>query len=137
MAGNHTETILNKLSKPELVQLLLNTEANMGAHIATSTDEIKENNNHLNKLEADVTVTKNVNTRLVDQLVETERQCWVNTQYSRRECLEVVGIPTLVKDDALKDKLQNVFREIGVEINQRDISTYKQIRLGQLHIIPY
>ena len=137
MAGNHTETILNKLSKPELVQLLLNTEANMGAHIATSTDEIKENNNHLNKLEADVTVTKNVNTRLVDQLVETERQCWVNTQYSRRECLEVVGIPTLVKDDALKDKLQNVFREIGVEINQRDISTYKQIRLGQLYIIPY
>ena len=137
MAGNHTETILNKFSKPELVQLLLNTEANMGAHIATSTDEIKENNNHLNKLEADVTVTKNVNTRLVDQLVETERQCWVNTQYSRRECLEVVGIPTLVKDDALKDKLQNVFREIGVEINQRDISTYKQIRLGQLHIIPY
>ena len=137
MAGNHTETILNKLSKPELVQLLLNTEANMGAHLATSTDEIKENNNNLNKLEADVTVTKNVNTRLVDQLVETERQCWVNTQYSRRECLEVVGIPTLVKDDALKDKLQNVFREIGVEINQRDISTYKQIRLGQLHIIPY
>ena len=137
MAGNHTEAILNKLSKPELVQLLLNTEANMGAHIAMSTGEIKENNNHLNKLEADVTVTKNVNTRLVDQLVETERQCWVNAQYSRRECLEVVGIPTLVKDDALKDKLQNVFREIGVEINQRDISTYKQIHLGQLYIIPY
>ena len=66
--------MLNKLSKPEL-QLLLNTEANMGAHIATLNAEIKEINNHLNKLGADVAVTENVSSRLVDQLVETERQC--------------------------------------------------------------
>ena len=82
MSGTHTEAILNKLSKPELAQLLLNTEANMGAHIATLTAEIKEINNHLNKLEDDAMVTKNVNSRLVDQLVETERQFWANAQYS-------------------------------------------------------
>ena len=61
MVGTHTEAILNKLRKPELVQLLLNTEANMGAHTATLTAEIKEINNRLNKLEADVAITKNVN----------------------------------------------------------------------------
>ena len=74
MVGTHGETILNKLSKLEFVQLLLNTEANMGAHIATLTAEIKEINNHLNELQADVAVTKNVNSRLVNQLVEAERQ---------------------------------------------------------------
>ena len=100
MAETRTEAILNKLSKPELVQLLLNTEANMVADIATLTAEIKEISNHLKKLEVDIAVTKNVNSRLVDQLVETNRQCWANAQYSRRECLEVVGIPTSVKDDA-------------------------------------
>ena len=82
MARIHTELILHKRSEPELLQQLLNTEANMGAHIATSTAEIKEINNHLNKLEADVAVTNNLNTRLVDQLVETERQCWANAQCS-------------------------------------------------------
>ena len=46
----------------------------MGAHTATLTPEIKEINNHLNKLEADFAVTKNVNCQLVNQLVETERQ---------------------------------------------------------------
>ena len=126
IAGTHTEAILNKFSKPELVQLLQKTEENMGAHIATLTAEIKEINNHLNKLEADVAVTKNVNTRLVDQLVDTERQCWANAQYSRRECLEVVGIPTSVKD-ALEDKVLNVFREIGVEIGQRDIQACHRV----------
>ena len=133
MAGTHTEAILNKLSKPKHVQLLLNTEANTGAHVAKLTAEIKEINNHLNKLEADVAATKNVNSQLVDQLVKTERQCWANAQYSRRECLEVVGIatsgiPTSVKDDALEDKVLNVFRETGVEIGQRDIQACHSVK---------
>ena len=107
MAGTHTEAILNKLSKAELIQLPLNTEANMGAPIATLTAAIKEISNHLNKLRADVAVTKSVNSQLVDQLVETERLCWANARHSRRECLEVVGIPTSIKDDALEDKVLN------------------------------
>ena len=131
MAGTHAEAILNKLSKSELIQLLLNTEGNIGTHIATWTAEIKEINNHLNKLEADVAVTKNVNSRLVEQLVETERQCWANVQYSRRECLEVVGIPTSVKDDALEDKMLNVFWEYGVEIGQRDIQACHRMKNNQ------
>ena len=42
MAGTHTKAILNKLSKPQVVQLLLNTEANMGAHVPSLTAEIKK-----------------------------------------------------------------------------------------------
>ena len=67
-----------------------------------------------------MSVTKNVNYQLVDQLVESERHCWANAQYSRCECLEVVGIPNSVKDDAREDKVLNVFWEIGVEIGQCD-----------------
>ena len=103
----------------------------MGAHIATSTAEIKEINNHLNKLEADVAVTNNLNTLLADQLVETERQCWANAQCSWRECLEVVGIPISVKDDALEDKVFKVFREIGVDIGQRDIQACHRVKNKQ------
>lgn len=51
----------------------------MGAHIASLTAEVKEINNHLKKLEPDVALTGNMNSRLEDQLVETERQCWANT----------------------------------------------------------
>ena len=54
MAGTYKETVLLKLSKPELVQLLLTTEANMHAHIASLTAGIKRINQHLKKLEADI-----------------------------------------------------------------------------------
>ena len=66
MAGTHTETFVNKLTKPELVQLLLITEANMGAQISTLTAEVKELSCYLKTFEADVAIVKNVNSRLVE-----------------------------------------------------------------------
>lgn len=85
MPGKHTHThttrtqkerereaVLNKLSKPELVQVLLNTDANIGPHIATLTAENKKTDSHLNKLEPNVAVIKNVNSRLVVQLLNWE-----------------------------------------------------------------
>ena len=47
------KTVLNKLIKPELVQLLLNAKAKMGAQISTLITEVKELNNCLKNLEAD------------------------------------------------------------------------------------
>ena len=40
-AGAHTEAILSNLSKPDLVQTILNTEANLGSHIKLNT-EVKD-----------------------------------------------------------------------------------------------
>ena len=69
MAGIHTEAVLNKLTKRELIQFLLNTEANMRAQISTVTAEVKELSSYLKKLEVDVAIVKNVNSKLVEQLV--------------------------------------------------------------------
>ena len=56
MAGTHTEAVLNKLSKPDLVQIILNTEANLGSQIAKLTTEVKDLLDHSKKLEADVAI---------------------------------------------------------------------------------
>ena len=45
MAGAHTEAVLNKLSKPELVQIVLSTEANLGSHIPQLTTDFKRLDN--------------------------------------------------------------------------------------------
>ena len=68
MAGTHTVAVLNKLTKLELAQLLLNIEANMGSQIPTLTAEVKELCCYLKNLEAELAIVKNVNSRLVQQL---------------------------------------------------------------------
>ena len=104
MAGTHTEAVFDKLTKPELFQLLFNTGDNTGAPISTLTAEIKDLNNQFKNVEADVAITKIVNSRQVEQLLQTERQYWENTQYYRRECQEVIEIETSVKDNVLEGK---------------------------------
>ena len=114
MAGAHTEAVFNKPSKPELVQINLNTEANLGSQIAKLTTEVKNLLDHSKKLEADVTIVRNVNNKLVERVVSTERLCWENA-------LEVVGIPVFVRDNVIEQKVCDVIHEIGVDICDRDI----------------
>ena len=128
MAGVHTEAVLNKLSKPELLQIILNTEANLGSQIAKLTTEVKNLLDHSKKLEADVAIVRNVNDKLVESAVLTERQCWENAQYSRRDTLEVVGIPMSVRDYVLEQKVCDVIQKIGVDICDRDIQASHRLK---------
>ena len=53
----------------------------------------------------------------------TERKCWANEQYSRRECLEISGISESVSDNALEDKIQGVLRGTDVEVDTENIES--------------
>ena len=119
MAGTHTEAVFDKLTKPELFQLLFNTGDNIGAPISTLTAEIKDLNNQFKKVEADVAITKDVNSRQVEQLLQTERQYWENTQYSRSECLEVIEMQTSVKDNVFEGKERLGSSSKGQETTER------------------
>ena len=124
MAGAHTETVLSKLSKPELIQIILNTEAKLGSQIAKLTTEVKDLLAHSKTLEADVAIVRNVNSKLVEMAVTTKRQCWENAQYSRRDTLEVVGIPMSVREKKVCDVLQ----EISVDICDREIQVCHRLK---------
>ena len=128
MATTHTEAVLNKLSKSELVQLVLQTEASLASQITNLTTEVKDLLGYFKKLESELAVTKNVNSKLMERVVQTERQCWANAQYSRRDTIEVIGIPSPIRDKDLEDKVRNIFGEIRVKVNERDIQVCHQLR---------
>ena len=46
-----------------------------------------------------------------------ETQCWENTHYSRREYIEMVGIPNSANNNELEDKVLRVFQRIGCELS--------------------
>ena len=50
-----------------------------------------------------------------------ERQCWAKAQYSRRECLEITGIPSSVSDKDLEEVVCKAITKAGVDINADDI----------------
>ena len=59
-------------------------------------DQVCQLNQKFSQIETENSIVKQANSLLSKRLVDTERQCWANAQYSTRECLEVVGIPDSV-----------------------------------------
>ena len=45
------------------------------------------------------------------------RRCYANEQYSRRECLEISGIPESVANNGLESNVLKILEEIDVPIN--------------------
>ena len=62
------------------------------------------------KLESELSVARQVNNKLKEHIV------WSNSQYSRRECLEITGISDKTDQTDLENMALNIFRKLNVEI---------------------
>ena len=120
----YTEGTLDKLSKKELIAITLSTRNKVEQYTNVNNDaleEIHKFNENFYKHESEINIVKKVNTLLNERVIGRERQCWANAQYSRRECLEVAGIPRDVSNENLEWKILEVFSKVGCEIFSRDI----------------
>ena len=66
-----------------------------------------------------LTISRSVNCKLCDRVTSLERQCWANNQYTRRECLEIIGLPENTENGNLEDLTLKVLNEIGVNVDSR------------------
>ena len=56
-----------------------------------------------------------------NHIIVLERRCWSNEQYSRRECLEISGIPFDTEADKLEETLLKVFEKLDVGVDPKNV----------------
>ena len=88
-------------------------------------------------MEADIAVIRTVNDRFVERVVKTERQCWENAQYSRRDTMEITGIPNSIGNSVLEETVRRVFKKIGVEIDERDFQACHCLKGKERRIVKF
>ena len=121
MASNYTEESLKSYNKQQLIKLFLEVQQQSNETKSKLTNEIKLLKEKYKKLESDISVSKTVSSLLTEQMNNVVRQCWANAQYSTRECLEVVGIPSSINIKDLEGKVCTVFNRIGIAVKPDDI----------------
>ena len=119
---------LIKLTREELANIVLDYQRKFDNSLGSINVELLELKTKFTKMESDLAISQNVNVKLVELLVVTERKCWANEQYSRSECLEISGIPESVSDNALEDKIQGVLRGIDVEVYTENIESCHRLK---------
>ena len=77
----YTEGTLDKLSKKELIGITLSLQNKVEQYTNVNNDALEEIRNFTDnfvKLESEI----NINIRLNKRVIDMERQCWANSQYS-------------------------------------------------------
>ena len=115
--SQYTKEVLDKILKIELIPIVLSLQNKITEDNNAMLQEMRKFNDNFAKLEAELVVNKRVNSELCKRIVTMERQCWVNAQYPRRECLEVAGIPRQVDEKNLEKKVLSIFQKIGWTID--------------------
>ena len=112
-----SEAALRKLTKDEVIALTLEYQAKFDNTLSNINKELSELRNDFKKIESELSVSKNVNSKLHERVVALERQCWGNSQYSRLECLEITGIPDSISNDDLEENTIKIFDKLDVAID--------------------
>ena len=120
----HNEASLMKLNTEDLVRITLEYQGKFNNILDDLKKDIFDLKSDLSglksdfsKLEADIQVTRKVNSKLSERLMTMERRCYANEHYSRRECLEISGIPASLADEDLESKVLKILEEIDVPID--------------------
>ena len=80
---------LIKLTRKELTNIMLDYQHKFDNSLGSINADLLELTTKFTKMESDLVISQSINVNLVERLVATERKCWANEQYSRRECLEI------------------------------------------------
>ena len=118
----HTENSLSRVNKDDPIRLALaNYQQKYDITLDRISKELAELRKSYNKLESNVAITKAVNESLKNQILMQERQCWNNAQYSRRETLEISGIPEYIDDGELEWKVLTVLSKLDVNVDPANV----------------
>ena len=119
-----SEATLKKLSKDEVINLLLDyqnkfetTLTRMNTDLSGLRQDLSDLKQNYIKLESELSVARQVDNKLKEHIVSLEHQCRNNSQYPRRECLEITGIPDKTDQKDLENTALNIFRKLDVEID--------------------
>ena len=80
----------------------------MNADLSDLRQNISDLKQNYIKLESELRVARQVNNKLKDHILSLERQCWSNSQYSRREYLEISGISDKTDQKDLENTALNI-----------------------------
>ena len=136
---SYNKDSLEKLQKKDLIEIILKNNG-----IEAKYDNLIKELNALNKrfevIESSLKIAENVNTLLKNRIKDTETELYSQQQYSRRECLEISGIPVRKNregnpvDDDLEEKVVKVLENIDVKL-QPDEDIQACHRIKNEHVI--
>ena len=115
---------INKMNKPELMEEVRyhrqkeEEYENLIKELKHNVKEIKDELNEIKSGRGSTSVRDDFETRLI----QIERRLAEQEQYTRRECVDIVGLSENLKSEELEAAVLNAFEVAGVPMEKRDLT---------------
>ena len=116
-----TKAAFKKMSKDDIIALALDYHDKFNSTLANVKKDIGELKYKFEKPESELVVSKSLNSNLCKKITILERQCWANNQYSRRECLEISGVPENIENKDLENLTLQIFEKIDASVDPENV----------------
>ena len=123
---NYSKDELEKLDKSDLIEALLANQSYTVKILANLEDVNKQLGTlrlEVNDLKTQVSASSSSTTDAISdrRMTDLERDSFASQQYSRRDSIEIVGIPESIGNEDLEAKTIKLLKAINVDVTASDI----------------
>ena len=98
---------LKSLTKPKLIERV--------CELQSENESLKKQNEQINA------ALESINQRLID----IERNFNLSSQYNRRSCIEISGIPVNISGDKLEEEVIKIYASAGYKVQDRELAHHE------------
>ena len=102
-----------------IITLALNCQDKFNSTLFNINKDIGELK--FDKLRPKLAVSKSVNSNPWKKIIALGKQFWANNYYSRRECLEISGIPENIENKDLENLTLQTFERIDINVDPANV----------------
>ena len=113
--------LLRKQLLENLETMKADSQKQMELLKAESLNQMKLYDKRFDILESQIHVIRRVNEELVTRIGQIEKNSYRNSQYSRRECIEISGIPADIDNKSLENTALDIIARAGVNVPNENV----------------
>ena len=136
-----TRSQYENMSKEELIQELTDINSSFVNDINTKLTDLSEKFNDFiskyDKVYSELQQCKSFNSHLLTRIIQLERNAVTNSQYSRRETIELNPVPAEIHDDVLEENVCKALSLTGVNVVPEDLQACHRMKRSDRVILKF
>ena len=136
-----TRSQYENMSKEELIQELTDINSSFVNDINTKLTDLSEKFNDFtskyDKVYSELQQCKSFNSHLLTRIIQLERNAVTNSQYSRRETIELNPVPAEIHDDVLEENVCKALSLPGVNVVPEDLQACHRMKRSDRVILKF
>ena len=136
-----TRSQYENMSKEELIHELSDINSSfvndINAKLTGLSEKLNEFTSKYDKVCSELQQCKSFNSHLLNRIIQLERNAVTNSQYSRRETIEVNPVPAEIQDDVLEASVCKALSLTGVTVAPEDLHACHRMKRSERVIIKF